>query len=128
MLDKIQNLHLIESEKLKSDINHIYDDVVEILCKYDDMSLARNEVDRLLYCYVMSVGKPCAIADSFTDVQHERPGLYETMIVNLVVNYQVTYGYKPYQDLDKSIKLCFMVTKPELIKYRREIKLDQLGI
>lgn len=126
MIDKIENLYLIDSIELRSDICKIYDDVIEVLSKYNDILKAKNEVNSLLYCYVMSVGKPCAIADS--SIEYTGTGLYEMFIINLLVNYQVTYGYKPYQELDKPIKLCFYIRQNDLISYKRDKKLNQIGI
>ena len=124
-MDKIENINLIKSDELKSNILKMYDDVVNILVR---AGLGKGEeiVRKLLYDYVLGVGKPISICDGMVTTSHSSSGSF--LDIEVLVDYRVTYGYEPYQALDKPINLRFVIHDRDLVSLGRDSKLKELGI
>lgn len=126
MIDKIENINLIKSEELRNNIYNLYDDVIDILIRSDNFSKGEDLVRKLLYNYVLGVGKPISICDSV--VYAQLYGVDLALDIEMLVDYRVTYGYKPYQTLDKPIRLRFEIYEKDLVSLRRDKKLNELGV
>ena len=125
MLDKITNINLIESRELRDNIYKIYDDVLDLLCTCDSFTKARPLVNKLLHNYVLGIGKPISICDSSVYSNHTF-GKCDFMTVELLIDYRVTYGYKPYQSLDKPIHLGFLLYEEDVIQHMRNKKIENI--
>lgn len=114
----ISNIEKIDNEELRNNIRQIRSDVIDLIQSEEHISTKKeivSKVNKLLNGYVMGVGKagksiPISICDHGIYIMDDRDG-YK---ISLLVNYQITWGYKPYQELDKSIQLDFDVTQSEI--------------
>ena len=122
MIDKISNLHLIKSSELRDNINKIYDEVSEIIANTESVEKAEPLIRKMLYNHVLGIGKPISICDSV--VYHN--SLLNHISVELLIDYRVTCGYKPYQKLDNSIELGFIIYRSDAISYIRDKKIDSI--
>lgn len=115
----IQNLDKIEHPELRDNILKLRNDVIESFAKegFDTNGKLsaghqrgdiKNIINKLLYKYVIGVGVPITISDSFCDTSTTG------FCIELCVDYRVTYGYKPYQTLDNPIHLFFKIDKSDI--------------
>ena len=125
MLDKVTNINLIKSKKLRDNINQIYDDVLDLLSTCDNFVEAKPLVNKLLYNYVLGIGKPISICDSVVYVNHTL-GKCDFMTVELLIDYRVTYGYKPYQPLDKPLHVGFLLYAEDVVQHMRNKKIENI--
>ncbi len=109
----MNNIELIESEELRGNLLKIKDGVIDIISR-DSNRFTRdtnlvNKINKYLYNHVIGIESPIAICDSGAWINPDM-----NYIIELVVDYRVTSGYKPFQNLDKDIHLTFEVSKIEL--------------
>lgn len=107
----IENIHLIKHPQLvcdiKSLISELMDKIVEL--EYENSS----SLNRIIQNYVMGINRPICICDG--RVFSTPGGEFE---VELLVDYRVTYGYKPNQSIDDDIHLYCTINK-SIIRNKR---------
>lgn len=96
----MNNFDKILSSKLKNDLLSLRDDVFN-----RDFDSLDNLENHLWSKYIMGCGGPICISDV------ETTGNLDDFEVYLGIDYKVTYGYKPYQDLNEQLVLSFRVNK-----------------
>jgi hypothetical protein len=130
----IENLELIWSVDLKRNIILLKEEVYNFMSQnWNDTDLIKK-VNGLLYYHVLGVGRPICICDGackmggnvtsqniwaewgYDDIGENDYKIY------LAIDYKVTSGYQPYQDLERPMKLSFLVNKSQI----REDKINQL--
>jgi hypothetical protein len=119
----IENLELIWSVDLKRNIILLKEEVYNFMSQnWNDPDLIKK-VNGLLYYHVLGVGRPICICDGackmgwgYDDIGENDYKIY------LAIDYKVTSGYQPYQDLERPMKLSFLVNKSQI----REDKINQL--
>ena len=117
------NLDLIKSEDLKNNITKLYNDTIELVIENNKYSgykhfgnATSHLINKLLYKHIMGVGVPISICNSDCVFFNNHYNIV------LVIDYKVTSGYKPYQDLDKPITIEFKIDESIL----RDRKIDKL--
>ena len=78
-----------------------------------------GEINSIIYNYVIGVGVPITICDGRCYEEYVDKGDY---YVEIMVDYKVTSGYKPYQPLDKPIHLSFSINQQII----RDLKLEKI--
>lgn len=114
---KSQINQLIESPELQKNLIDLVYDISSVIT---DISTDKDKltVNKRLYNWVLGVGVPITICDYHVDY-YTHTQTYEIIVM---VDYKVTSGYKPYQDLDNGITFSVMIDK----QFLRNLKLDQL--
>lgn len=114
---KVEIEKMIESKELQANLYKLLDDfilrITDSTTNKDQLTLRKR-----LYDWVMGVGVPITICDYHLDYYP----MTQTYEVILQVDYKVTSGYKPYQDLDNPLTFRFLVNKEIL----RDIKLETI--
>ena len=105
------NIDKILNNELKKDLLSLEEDVFN--CDFENL----RDLKKYLHTkYIFGCGGPICISDLEID------GKLNDYEIYLGVNYQVTYCYKPYQDLDGTITLNFRVNK----ETKRDRKIKQI--
>lgn len=120
----IDGIDLILNPDLKRNLLKIKEGVIEIIYQsgWDNATSNEDKINKFLYENVMGVGCPISICDGQCWLDHRNFEYF--YVISMLVDYRVTYGYKPYQELDKPINLSFTVSKSDL----RNRKLSKIGI
>jgi hypothetical protein len=124
----IENLELIWSVQLKKNIILLKEEICNFMsANWNDPDLVKK-VNGLLYYWVLGVGRPITISDgtcrkggSFESWGYDSIGDFDYKIT-MSICYKVTSGYQPYQDLERDIKVSFLVDR----KLLRDDKINQL--
>lgn len=119
----IENLDKIQHPDLKNNILQLRTDVIKIIIKEGGFTnrpdvITKDHINSRLYEYVLGIEAPISISDSHCTTSPT------AFYVELGVDYKVTYGYKPYQTLDKPIHLFFKIDESELRDYKLNNLLD----
>jgi|ERR1035437_3107793 hypothetical protein len=109
----IDGLCQIQSQDLRNDIIILYDELSDVVDKH---IFTKFSCRQIITNYVLGIGRPLCICDGTADL------IRDGISVELLVDYQVTYGYKPYQSLDKPIHIYFRIDKNSI----RNRKLDKI--
>jgi len=105
------NINKILSDELKKDLLSLEEYVFS--SDFENLGTLKNYLHTK---YVLGCGDPICISDVGIT------GKLDDFEVYLGVDYKVTYGYKPYQDLDEIIILNFIVNK----ETKRDRKIKQI--
>jgi hypothetical protein len=116
----IENIDQIQSIELSNDIKSLCLELLKKSIEIDHIDRSRkaslNPLWKIIQDHIMGVGHPICICDG---------GLYfkgDDIIAELLINYQVTYGYKPYQDLNNPIHIFFTINQSIM----RDLKIDKI--
>lgn len=112
----IDNIDKVLSSELKEDLLSLREDVLD--SHFDNLGLLKTY---LWSKYIMGCDSPICLSD--VDISGE----LDDFIVYLDIDYRVTYGYKPIQDLDSDILLKFRVNK-EIIRDRKLEKIMPVSL
>jgi hypothetical protein len=119
----INDIELIESNELRENINSLYFKVADLVSKNVQYSTTKHFaeatkllINRHLYNHVLGVGEPISICDYDCEL------IDDGFNIRIFIDYKVTSGYTPYQDLDKEITLKFRIDECTI----RDIKLNQI--
>ncbi len=123
----IENLDKIRHPDLRKNIIQLRNDIIEIIIDKggftNDDIITKNHINRRLHEYVLGIDAPISICDShcytYKKIDYKTTN---TFCVELAVDYRVTYGYTPYQTLDKPIQLSFKIFESDI----RDYKLKQI--
>lgn len=107
----MDNIDKILSTELREDLISLKDDVFNR--DFENLGDLKKYIHSK---YVFGCGGPICISDLEID------GKLDDFKIYLGINYQVTYCYKPYQDLDETIILNFIVNK----ETKRDRKIKQI--
>lgn len=123
------NIDLIKNVDLKNNLISLKREIIEEYIKMHEINSIdmRDKIDKLIYNHVLGIGRPISICDGncYLAWSDGEKGIHigTDLIVELIVDYRVTSGYKPYQPLDKLINLKFRIDR-QLI---RDYKIDQIS-
>ena len=129
----INGIGILESKELRDDINNLYDKVVNTISlqnlHYTQVGLfassanrpspnypTKNLIDKILYNHVLGVDAPICICDSSSQL------VGNDYYITIMVDYKVTSGYKPYQNLEKPLTFKFIVNLETI----RDHKIDRI--
>lgn len=127
----IENLDKISHPDLRNNIMQLRNDLIEIIIREGGFSnqqsftTTKNHINSRLYEYILGINAPISICDSYCHTYQKIESLPESLnafCIELSVDYRITYGYKPYQTLDKPIQLFFKIVESDI----REYKLNEL--
>ena len=110
MICDINGLDLILSIDLKKNIILLKKEVVSFIIK-NNHGINCNVVDlikkinEILYNYILGIERPITICDGRCGIVNNN------IMIKIYVDYKVTSGYVPYQDLEEPIKLVFTINK-----------------
>jgi hypothetical protein len=120
----INGIGILESKELRDDINNLYDKVFNTISLQNlhyglgrgILSPTKNLIDRILYNHVLGVDAPICICDGHSQF------VGNDFYITIMVDYKVTSGYKPYQNLETPLKFKFIVNLETI----RDHKIDRI--
>jgi hypothetical protein len=99
------NINKIESDELRKNLLKIEKEIIESY-----ISDGQKSFHKILTEWTIGIGKPISIADSEYRIHDDK--------IELLVNYQVTYGYIPYQRLESPIHLFIKLDQESIRDYK----------
>ena len=103
----MDNIEKIESPELISNLLQLEKEIIESYIKN-----GQKYFHKILTEWTIGIGKPITIADSESIIHDGK--------IELLVNYQVTYGYEPYQRLESPIHLFIRIDQESIRNYKIE--------
>lgn len=100
----IQGLDKIQSPKLQKDITQLYNELQDAILNEGGRV---KSISTTIHSYVLGLNRPICICDG---VVHYNT-VFDRYDIEVLVDYRVTHGYKPYQSLDKPLHIYFTISK-----------------
>jgi hypothetical protein len=111
----IKGIKRIESKELRDNITDLYYKVLDLISyrntKHFEIATLLL-IDRLLYNHILGVNAPICICNNECDL---RDGEF---VIYIQVDYKVTSGYEPYQDLDEPLIFSFTIDENLIRDYK----------
>ena len=114
-----KGLDQIEHPELKKNLQQLRLNLIDYVNVHGKSTTLLSEINSLIYNYVIGIGVPITICDGRCYEEYVDKGDY---YVEIMVDYKVTSGYKPYQILDKPIHLSFSINQQII----RDLKLEKI--